>query len=168
MAAIDILQSTLTSPLVLAFVLGVVGPVAGSDLRLPKAIVSGLSTYLLFAIGLTGGVAPSATSLGEIAVPALAVLALGVITPVVAFLAALRLLPIGRVDASALAAHYGSVSAVTFAAALAVFEGSGVPVEPFAPALLAMLVVALPSANVTRASRPSTSVRGGANTPQTW
>jgi len=141
MTAVEILQSTLTSPMVLAFVLGVVATLAGSDLRLPKAISTGLSTYLLFAIGLKGGVALSEASPGEVVIPAMAVLALGVITPVVAFVAALRLLPIGRIDASAIAAHYGSVSAVTFAAALTVFEGADVPVEAFAPALLAMLEV---------------------------
>lgn len=63
------------------------------------------------------------------------------ITPLVAFVAALRLLPVGRVNASAIATHYGSVSAVTFAAALTVFEGADVPVEAFAPALLAILEV---------------------------
>ena len=141
MTAIEILQSTLTSPMVLAFVLGVAATAAGGDLRLPKAISTGLSTYLLFAIGLKGGVALSVASPAEVVVPALAVLALGVITPLVAFVAALRLLPIGRVDASAIAAHYGSVSAVTFAAALTVFEGADVPVEAFAPALLAILEV---------------------------
>ena len=141
MTTIEILRGTLTSPMVLAFVLGVAGTLAGSDLRLPKAVSTGLSTYLLFAIGLKGGVALSAASPGEVVVPALAVLALGVITPLVAFTAALHLLPVGRTDASAIAAHYGSVSAVTFAAAITIFEGSGVPVESFAPALLAMLEV---------------------------
>ncbi len=141
MAAIDLLQSTLTSPMILAFALGVIATAAGSDLRLPKAMASGLSIYLLFAIGLKGGVALSGVRAHEILAPALATLALGVLTPLVAFVAALRLLPIDRVDASALAAHYGSVSAVTFAAALTVFEGADVQVEGFAPALLAMLEV---------------------------
>lgn len=141
MTAIGILQSTLTSPMVLAFVLGVVATAAGSDLRLPKAVSTALSTYLLLAIGLKGGVALSEASPSEVVVPALAVLALGVITPLVAFVAALRLLPVGRVDASAIAAHYGSVSAVTFAAALTVFESADVPVEAYAPALLAILEV---------------------------
>ena len=126
MSAIDLLQDTLTSPMVLAFVLGVAATALGSDLRLPRAMTTGLSVYLLFAIGLKGGVALSAADLREVVVPALATLALGVLTPVVAFIAALRLLPIDRIDASALAAHYGSVSAVTFAAALTVFEAADV------------------------------------------
>lgn len=161
MTTIEILQSTLTSPMVLAFVLGVLATLAGSDLRLPKALSAGLSTYLLLAIGLKGGVALSEASPGEVVVPALAVLALGVITPLVAFVAAMRLLPIGRVDASAIAAHYGSVSAVTFAAALTVFEGADVPVEAFAPALLAMLEVPGIVVALTLAAGVVGGTRGG-------
>lgn len=141
MPALELLQGTLTSPMVLAFALGVVATFAGSDLRLPKAVVSSLSMYLLLAIGLKGGVALSDVSLGEFLAPAIATLALGVTTPLVAFVVALRLMPIDRVDASALAAHYGSVSAVTFATAVTVFETSNVAVEGFAPALLAMLEI---------------------------
>ena len=161
MPATDLLQSTLTSPMVLAFVLGAIATAAGSDLRLPKAMASGLSIYLLFAIGLKGGVALSGVSLGEIFAPALATLALGLITPLVAFFAALRLLPVGRVDASALAAHYGSVSAVTFATALTVFEGADVGVEGFAPALLAMLEIPGIIVALMLASKVVGGARGG-------
>jgi len=78
---------------------------------------------------------------GDILVPILVTIGLGIITPVVAYFIAKRMLPIGKVDACALAAHYGSVSAVTFAAALTVLGDSGVFVEGFAPALLAMLEI---------------------------
>ncbi len=141
MGTMDLLQETLTSPMVLAFALGVLATVVGADLRLPEAVTTALSTYLLFAIGLKGGVALSASDPGELVLPALATLTLGVVTPIVAFVAARRLLPIGRTDAGALAAHYGSVSAVTFAAALTVLEQGEVAVEGFAPALLAVLEV---------------------------
>jgi uncharacterized protein len=161
MPAIELLRSTLTSPMVLAFALGVIATVAGSDLRLPRAMASGLSIYLLFAIGLKGGVALSGVGLGEIFAPALATLALGVITPLVAFAAALRLLPVGRLDASALAAHYGSVSAVTFATALTVFEGAEVGVEGFAPALLAMLEIPGIIVALMLASNVVSGARGG-------
>jgi uncharacterized protein len=141
MPPIDLIQSTLTSPMVLAFALGVIATVAGSDLRLPEAVVSGLSVYLLFSIGLKGGVALSEARLGDVIFPVLGILALGLITPVVAFVVARRVLSVSRIDASALAAHYGSVSAVTFAVALTVFEQSNVAVEGFAPALLALLEI---------------------------
>lgn len=137
----ELLQATLMSPMILAFVLGAVATVAGSDLRLPAAATTVLSYYLLFAIGLKGGVALAEARPAELVMPALATLALGLATPVVAFVVARRLLPVDRIDAGALAAHYGSVSAVTFATALVLFEGASVTVEGFAPALLAMLEI---------------------------
>lgn len=139
--ATDVLVTTLTSPMVLAFAFAVVATLAGSDLRLPRAVATGLSTYLLFAIGLKGGVALSEARLADVVAPAAATIALGLVTPLVAFAAARRLVAVGRVDASALAAHYGSVSAVTFAAALTVLDEADVAVEEFAPALLAMLEI---------------------------
>jgi uncharacterized protein len=141
LGTVDLLRETLTSPMVLAFVLGVVATAAGSDLRLPEVVTSALSSYLLLAIGLKGGVALSAADPGELVAPAAATLGLGVLTPCVAFLVARRLLSLGPVDAGALAAHYGSVSAVTFAAAVSVLEQGGIPVEAYAPALLALLEV---------------------------
>ncbi len=141
MSTLALLQDTLTSPMVLAFALGVVATAVGGDVRLPEAVTAALSAYLLFAIGIKGGVALSAADPGELVLPALATLTLGVLTPVVAFAAARRLLRVDRTDAGALAAHYGSVSAVTFAAALTVLEQGGIPVERFAPALLALLEV---------------------------
>jgi uncharacterized protein len=139
--SVGLLAETLTSPMVLAFALGLVATAAGTDLRLPDAVTAGLSVYLLFAIGLKGGVALSAASPGDVVVPALATVGLGVVTPLVAFVVASRLLAVPRADRCALAAHYGSVSAVTFAAALTVLEGGGVTVEGFAPALLALLEI---------------------------
>lgn len=127
--------------MILAFALGALATVAGSDLRLPASAAAVLSYYLLFAIGLKGGVSLATASPADLVLPVLATLALGVITPVIAFVIARRALPVGRVDAGALAAHYGSVSAVTFASAVTLLDGTGVQVEGFAPALLAMLEV---------------------------
>lgn len=141
MPAADLLVNTLASPMILAFILAVFATALGSDLTLPKALSSALSIYLLLAIGFKGGTALAKEQVGDILLPILITIALGVITPLVAFVVAKRMLPIGRVDACALAAHYGSVSAVTFAAALTVLGDSGVFVEGFAPALLAMLEI---------------------------
>jgi hypothetical protein len=138
---LDTALANLTAPMVLAFALGAGATLLGSDLRFPRAIAKGLSIYLLFAIGLKGGVALRETSPGEIWLPALVTLALGVTIPVAVFLVAHRLSGFGRVDAAALAAHYGSVSAVTFAAALAFTREAGVAAEGFLATLLAILEV---------------------------
>ena len=137
---LDALAQNLLSPLVLAFALGVVASYLKSDLRLPDALYASLSIYLLFAIGLKGGVALSKTPISEVALPALGTLVLGVVTPLTAF-AVLRRLRFDRADAGALAAHYGSVSAVTFLAAIAYVTVAGYTPEGFMPTLVALLEV---------------------------
>ena len=157
MSGLDLAQTNLTSPVVLAFALGVLATLAHSDLRFPDALSSALSIYLLLAIGLKGGVELSDADLADLWLPALATLALGVLTPVVAYLALWRMVRLGRTDAAAVAAHYGSVSAVTFTAALAFLAAVDVPVEGFVTTLLALLevpgiVVALLIATASRGS----------------
>lgn len=73
--------------------------------------------------------------------PALATLALGLARPLSSYFIARRFLKVGRVEAAALAAHYGSVSAVTFLAALGFAEATGHRAEGFMPALVAILEV---------------------------
>lgn len=138
--ALDVIAHNLLTPLVLAFVLGVVAALAKSDLRLPEPLYASLSLYLLLAIGLKGGVALSKTPLLVFLWPALGTLALGVATPLSAF-AVLRALRFSRIDAGAIAAHYGSVSAVTFLAAVSYAALAGHPAEGFLPALVALLEV---------------------------
>ena len=137
----DILLASLLSPVVLAFVLGAVAVAVRSDLEIPEPLYQSLSIYLLLAIGLKGGMALSATPLAEVAGPAAATLALGIVTPLVAYTVLRRLGGFDRTNAAALAAHYGSVSAVTFIAATSVVAFAGAPAEGFMPALVAVLEV---------------------------
>ncbi len=138
--SLDLVVDNLTSPMVLAFALGALAAAFRSDLAFPKGLTDGLSAYLLLAIGWKGGQALAEASLGEIWLPALVTLALGVTTPFVAF-AALRTLRFERIDAAAIAAHYGSVSAVTFAAGLTFLDARGDSPEGFMATLLALLEV---------------------------
>jgi hypothetical protein len=132
---------TLTSPAVLAFLLGVLAAVLRSDVRLPDAVHTALSSYLLLAIGLKGGAGLREAGLAEVAVPVLAAAALGVVTPLLAW-AGLRLLTrLGPVDRAAVTAHYGSTSLVTFTAAVALLEAQDEPYEAYAATLLAVLEV---------------------------
>ena len=137
----EILTASLLSPVVLAFLLGAIAALIKSDLEIPDALYQALSIYLLFAIGLKGGVALSETPLTEVWRPVLATLALGVLTPLTAYTVLRRLGKFDVVNAAALAAHYGSVSAVTFIAAQSVALAAGVPAEGFLPALVAVLEV---------------------------
>jgi len=158
---VDLLVNTIASPMILAFILAVVVTVLGSDLHLPKALSTSLSIYLLLAIGFKGGTAIAEEQVGGILVPLAVTLGLGIVTPLIAYVVARRLLPIGKIDGCALAAHYGSVSAVTFAASLTVMAESGVPVEGFAPALLALLEIPGIIVALTLAADQVSGARGG-------
>jgi len=136
---LEILKTNLLSPIVLAFALGVAARLLRSELRLPKDLYSSLSIYLLFAIGLKGGVELSHASYAAIAAPAAVTLLLGCITPVSSYLVLRYLGRFNDADSAAIAAHYGSVSAVTFIAAQTFVTAMGATPEGFMPTLLTLL-----------------------------
>ena len=135
----EILRVNLLSPIALAFVLGVIARVIRSEFALPKEIYQGLSIYLLWSLGLHGGVELAHASLAEIARPAMVTLLIGCITPVSAYLTLRYLGKFGEADSAGIAAHYGSVSAVTFIAASTFVKGMGAEPEGFMPTLLTLL-----------------------------
>lgn len=135
------LLDNLLSPVILAFVLGVVASLVRSDLRLPDALYNALSIYLLLAIGLKGGVELSRTPIEEFAGPAIATFLLGIVTPITAYAILRKAGSFDRVNAAAIAAHYGSVSAVTFIVATTFGTMTGRAAEGFMPALVAILEV---------------------------
>lgn len=137
----DLLLQNLVSPVVLAFLLGMVARWVKSDLQIPDALYQGLSIYLLFAIGLKGGVAVAETSPSDLVGPMVATLLLGLITPMTAFFLLRRIGRLDRTNAAATAAHYGSVSVVTFLASMEAARAAGFAVENFMPALVAILEV---------------------------
>ncbi len=139
LTTLEILRANLLSPVVLAFLLGVVTKLVKSELSLPKDLYSSLSIYLLLALGLKGGVELSESTFQVIAWPALATVALGCITPVSTYFIMRKLGRFGQIDAAALAAHYGSVSAVTFIAANQFVGLMGKSAEGFMPTLLTLL-----------------------------
>lgn len=127
--------------MVLAFALGVLATLLRSDLKIPPEIYAALSIYLLFAIGLKGGVKLNGVTLEEVWKPIAAALSLSVAIPVWCFWLLRRVCALDPVNAGAVAAHYGSVSAVTFAASLAWLEKHSIAVEGYLPALLALMEV---------------------------
>jgi uncharacterized protein len=139
---IDILEAmrtNLLSPPVLFFALGVIAVLVRSDLKFPEAIYVAMTIYLLSAIGFKGGVSMAEAGLARVWLPALAALALGALIPLWAY-------PILRfggrfspVDAAAVAAHYGSVSAVTFTVAVNFLKDAGQPFEAYSAAFLAVM-----------------------------
>jgi len=137
----ELVGQNLASPAVLAFVLGAVAVRLKSDLRFPESITSLLSTYLLLAIGLKGGLRLRDASFDDLVMPIIATVALGIITPTVSFFVARKFLRFTTTDAAAIAAHYGSVSAVTFTAAETFARSAGTLGEEYLAALVALLEV---------------------------
>ncbi|NBN89926.1 MAG: sodium-dependent bicarbonate transport family permease [Actinobacteria bacterium] len=141
MSISELVSLNLGSPAVLAFALGLVATLFRSDLRFPEAVTSLLSTYLLFAIGLKGGIELRDAALGDIAAPTVVTLAIGLTVPFVAYQVARRFVGLNVADAASIAAHYGSVSAVTFSAAETFTRAAGTLDEGYLPALVALLEI---------------------------
>lgn len=139
--SLDLALVNLTSPPVLAFVLGLIAVAVRTDLRLPDAVYQATSMYLLLAIGIKGGVALREASAGQIALPLVATVILGVLIPVGAFGLLRVLTPLDRIDRGAMAAHYGSTSLVTFTAAVVFLEASAIAFEGYVATLLTVLEV---------------------------
>lgn len=141
MSSLSLAATHLFSPMTLCFVLGAVAAALRSDLKLPDAAFTTLSIYLMLAIGMKGGADLVSAPAGDILFPALLAIALALLIPLWAYAMLRRVLGLGTIDAAALAAHYGSVSAVTFLAVLVYLDGAGIGYEPYVTALLAIMEV---------------------------
>ncbi|MFZ4598350.1 MAG: sodium-dependent bicarbonate transport family permease [Terrimicrobiaceae bacterium] len=141
MELLNTLALSLLSPMVLSFLLGVIAALIRSDLKIPPEIYAGLTIYLLFAIGLKGGAKLDGVSFQEIWKPLVMAFALSLSIPVWSYLILRKAGGFDSVNAGALAAHYGSVSAVTFAEGIAFLDILKIPHEPYLPALLAVMEV---------------------------
>jgi len=138
---LDLVQANLLTPTVLAFALGMAAAAVRSDLRLPDALYASLSIYLIFAIGLKGGASLSDAALADVWRPALAAIAVGSLVPLWSYAFLRRVGRLDVPDAAAIAAHYGSISIVTFLAMLSFLQAVGDPAEGFLPALAALLEI---------------------------
>ena len=118
---VHILISNLTNPTLLFFVLGIIATIVKSDLEIPASSSKFISLYLLFSIGFKGGQELSHSGFtNEIVYSLLFGMALASLIPLYTFFILKRKLSIS--DAGAVAAAYGSVSAVTFVAAASFLE----------------------------------------------
>jgi hypothetical protein len=128
-------------PVILFFLLGAGAGLARAELRLPAAIYDFVSTLLLLAIGLKGGVELARAGEGLPAIELAALLVLGFGLPVPAYLAARYLGGLSRADAASLGAHYGSVSVGTYAVLVSHLALQGIAHEARAPVWVVVLEV---------------------------
>ncbi|MDA4844290.1 sodium-dependent bicarbonate transport family permease [Hoeflea poritis] len=133
-------MESLLSPVILFFVLGALAAFARSDLAFPEPISKALSLYLMCAIGLKGGILVAGNGFTtDLLLAAVAGLALSCLIPIGTFFV---LRGFGRLDATnaaAVAAHYGSVSVVTFIAGNQILTDSGIPPAGYMIAVLALM-----------------------------
>ena len=126
-------------PVILFFLLGAIAGFVRSDLKIPGVLYESLSIFLLLAIGLKGGVELARYPLLDVALPALIVVAAGALIPLAAFPLLRRIGKLSRADAGSIAAHYGSVSVVTFAVASAYLVRLGEVAEGYMVVFLVLL-----------------------------
>ncbi|MEM6856280.1 MAG: sodium-dependent bicarbonate transport family permease [Pseudomonadota bacterium] len=104
--------------MVLCFVLGLFAAFVRSDLSTPEPIAKAMSLYLMAAIGIKGGVAVAKSGVDGTVLSALgAGIVAGLILPFFAYGVLIRFGPFDRINSGAVAAHYDSISVVTFVTA---------------------------------------------------
>jgi uncharacterized protein len=117
----------LLDPAILFFAFGVLAGMLKSNLEVPPPIAKFLSLYLLMALGLKGGFALAQSGVDASAARAIgAAVALAFIVPALGFVLLRRV--VSGFDAAAVAAAYGSVSAVTFVTAMQYLEAQQIAV----------------------------------------
>jgi hypothetical protein len=132
------LHSSLTNPTLLFFLLGVVATLVRSDLEIPAPSVKFISLYLLFAIGFKGGQELQHSQISSDIIYAILLgIAIAAWTPFCAFFILRRRLDVS--NAGAVAAAYGSVSAVTFVAAVTFLEMQSVTFGGYMVAVMAFM-----------------------------
>lgn len=131
--------TSLLVPAILFFALGMFAQVIKSDLKFPPDMHKMIVIYLLIGIGLHGGKALTQGSMGD-ALPAVAAAFLfGIGLPIVAYIILRAIGKIDPLNAAAISAHYGSVSAGTYMTAVAFLGGIGVTFEAYPVIMLAIM-----------------------------
>ncbi|MCU0351419.1 MAG: sodium-dependent bicarbonate transport family permease [Flavobacterium sp.] len=135
---LDLLIENLTNPALLYFILGILAVYLKSDLEIPQNSSKFISLYLLFAIGFKGGQELSHEPItGEIIWSMLFGIAISIAIPVYTFFILKRKLPV--YDAGAIAAAYGSISAVTFVTAFSYLESQDMILHGYMVAIMALM-----------------------------
>jgi hypothetical protein len=163
--ALGLAQINLLSPVVMFFLLGLVAAFARSDLSIPEAFAKGISLFLILAIGFKGGAAVATNGIdAAMAWTGLSGIVLSFLMPFIGF-AMLRVTTgLSRTDAAAVAAHYGSVSLVTFIAATSLVTSMGLVSNAAMVAVLAVMETPAILAGLLLARRAAQDGKPGGGT----
>ncbi|MEP3112652.1 sodium-dependent bicarbonate transport family permease [Nisaea sp.] len=168
---LSLAAGTLGSPVVLFFILGFAAALARVDLSLPQPVAKTVALYLMLAIGFKGGVGLAETGAGLASFLPLAVgILFSALFPFIGYAALRSTSGLNRTDAAAVAAHYGSISIVTFLTAIQVLSDRGDTAEGVlvavaaameAPAIVAGLWLAAAAGRSAGGSGASGASGGG-------
>lgn len=135
---IEYIASNLLNPVILFFFLGMLASLLKSDLEIPQPLPKLFTLYLLFAIGFKGGIELRASGFDyQMIITLIIAVCLSIIIPIYTFLILKKHLTIH--NAAAIAATYGSVSAVTFITATAFLQANGIETRGYLVAALALM-----------------------------
>ncbi len=152
-------MSSFLDPAILFFVFGVLAGSLKSNLEIPPQISRFLALYLLMALGLKGGFALSKSGFTpEVVISLSCAVGLALAIPALSFFLLRRI--VSAYDATAIAATYGSVSAVTFITAVQYLETRGLPFGGHMAAAMALMespaiVLAMVTVNLLRRREPA-------------
>jgi hypothetical protein len=156
-------------PAILFFVFGIAAGLMRSNLEIPPQISRFLSLYLLMALGLKGGFALAKSGLtSEVMISLASALVLAVVIPAVGYRVLKKF--ISGYDAAAIAATYGSVSAVTFITAVQYLDNHGIAYGGHMAAAMALMespaiIMAVVLANRVRSQNPASADAAASQTP---
>ena len=132
--------ATLISPVPMFFALGLFAAILRTPMSVPQSFAKGLAIYLMMAIGLKGGVEMSKTAMdGQIFAVFGAAAAFSFGLPLIAYFFLRVTSKLSRTDAAATAGHYGSISIVTFVAAIDALRIAGIPSSGYLVAVAAIM-----------------------------
>jgi len=134
----SLIVSNFLNPPILFFFLGMTAVFVKSDLEIPPPAPKLLSLYLLFAIGFKGGVELIKSGITqEVVLTLLAAMMMACFVPIYTFF--ILKWKLDTYDAAAIAATYGSISAVTFITASSFLDELGIPFDGYMVAALALM-----------------------------
>lgn len=136
---LEIAYSNLFSPMILFFLLGIIAVLVNSDLKVPTAFYNGYTMIILFTIGIKGGIELRNVSLSEMIPTIIASILLSIVMLFLSHVILRKVFHYSFDDSIAIAAHYGSVSAVTFIAGLAFLDKIEVLYESYMSAVLVIM-----------------------------
>jgi uncharacterized protein len=136
----ELAATNLLSPVVLFFALGVFASLMRSELSIPEAVAKTLALYLMMSIGFKGGVEVAKSGLSvQLLLALIGGAALSAVLPLIGFTLLRVTTKLSVVDAAAVAAHYGSISIVTFVAATQTLQSLGLAYEGYLIAVAAVM-----------------------------